>query len=47
MRRIIESTPLSVDGAIGSPHLCASERFDEEARAAALGETHDECWRIR
>ena len=29
MRRIIESTLLSVDGVIGSPHLWASERFDE------------------
>ena len=36
MRRIIESTLLSLDGVIGSPHLWASERFDEEARAAAL-----------
>lgn len=36
MRRIIESTLLSLDGVIGSPHLWASERFDEESRAAAL-----------
>jgi dihydrofolate reductase len=36
MRRIIESTLLSLDGVIGSPHLWASERFDEEARAGAL-----------
>jgi dihydrofolate reductase len=36
MRRIIESTLLSLDGVIGSPHLWASERFDAEARAAAL-----------
>jgi dihydrofolate reductase len=36
MRRVIESTLLSLDGVIGSPHLWASERFDEEARAAAL-----------
>src|SRR5947208_13910732 len=36
MRRIIESTLLSLDGVIGSPHLWASERFDEEARVAAL-----------
>ena len=36
MRRIMESTLLSLDGVIGSPHLWASKRFDEEARAAAL-----------
>lgn len=36
MRRIMESTLLSLDGVIGSPHLWASERFDEESRAAAL-----------
>ena len=36
MRRIIESTLLSLDGVIGSPHLWASERFDEQSRAAAL-----------
>jgi dihydrofolate reductase len=36
MRRIIESTLLSLDGVVGSPHLWASERFDEEARAGAL-----------
>jgi dihydrofolate reductase len=36
MRRIVESTLLSLDGVIGSPHLWASERFDEESRAAAL-----------
>jgi dihydrofolate reductase len=40
MRRIIESTLLSLDGVIGSPHLWASERFDEEARAAALEQLH-------
>ena len=38
MRRIIESTLLSLDGVIGSPHLWASERFDEESRAAALAQ---------
>jgi dihydrofolate reductase len=38
MRRIIESTLLSLDGVIGSPHLWASPRFDEEARAAALAQ---------
>jgi dihydrofolate reductase len=32
----MESTLLSLDGVIGSPHLWASERFDEESRAAAL-----------
>jgi dihydrofolate reductase len=36
MRKIIESTLLSLDGVIGAPHVWASERFDEEARAAAL-----------
>ena len=36
MRRIVESTLLSLDGVIGDPHLWASERFDDEARARAL-----------
>ena len=36
MRRVIESTLLSLDGVIGSPHLWASERFDEGSRAAAF-----------
>ena len=36
MRRVIESTLLSVDGVIGNPHTWASARFDEEARATAL-----------
>jgi dihydrofolate reductase len=36
MRRVIESTLLSLDGVIGDPHLWASERFDEESRAPAL-----------
>jgi len=36
MRRIVESTLLSLDGVIGDPHMWASERFDDEARAAAL-----------
>jgi dihydrofolate reductase len=36
MRRIIESTLLSLDGVIGGPHLWASERFDQESRTAAL-----------
>jgi dihydrofolate reductase len=38
MRRIIESTLLSLDGVIGSPHLWASERFDEGSRSAALAQ---------
>ena len=36
MRRVIESTLLSLDGVIGTPHVWASERFDDEARAVAL-----------
>jgi dihydrofolate reductase len=38
MRRIIESTLLSLDGVIGDPHIWASERFDEEARDSALAQ---------
>ena len=34
MRKIIESTLLSLDGVIGDPHVWASERFDDEARDA-------------
>lgn len=40
MRRVIESTRLSLDGVIGSSHLWASQRFDDEARAAALARIH-------
>jgi dihydrofolate reductase len=36
MRKILESTLLSLDGVIGSPHTWASERFDDEARTRAL-----------
>jgi dihydrofolate reductase len=38
MRRIVESTLLSLNGVIGDPHLWASERFDDEARAGALAQ---------
>jgi hypothetical protein len=40
MGRVVDSTLLSLDGVIGSPHLWASERLDEEARAAALEQLH-------
>jgi hypothetical protein len=36
MRQLKESTLVSLDGVIGEPHLWASERFDDEARAGAL-----------
>jgi dihydrofolate reductase len=36
MRKIIESTLVSLDGVIGDPHLWAMERFDEEAQKEAL-----------
>jgi dihydrofolate reductase len=36
MRKIIESTLVSLDGVIGDPHLWAGERFDSEARERAL-----------
>jgi dihydrofolate reductase len=38
VRRIIESTLLSLDGVIGDPHIWASERFDQEARDGALAQ---------
>jgi dihydrofolate reductase len=38
MRRIIESTLLSLDGVISDPHVWASERFDEQARDGALAQ---------
>jgi len=36
MRKIIESTLVSLDGVIGDPQAWASDYFDEEARADAL-----------
>jgi dihydrofolate reductase len=36
MRKIIESTLVSLDGVIGDPHLWAMERFDDEAQREAL-----------
>ena len=36
MRRIIESTLVSVDGVFGDPHLWATEYFDQEAQQYAL-----------
>jgi dihydrofolate reductase len=36
MRKIIESTLVSVDGVIGDPHIWADEYFDDEAAALAL-----------
>src|SRR5215475_5362478 len=36
MRRIIESTLVSIDGVIGDPHLWATDYFGDEARADAL-----------
>src|SRR5262249_10838654 len=36
MRRLIESTLLSLDGVIGEPHVWASEYFDGEAQEKAL-----------
>jgi dihydrofolate reductase len=38
MRKITESTLVSLDGVIGEPYLWASERFDDEARAGALAQ---------
>jgi dihydrofolate reductase len=38
MRKLKESTLVSLDGEIGEPHLWASERFDDEARAGALAQ---------
>src|SRR5215471_592317 len=36
MRKIVESTLVSLDGVIGDPHLWAMQRFDEEAQKEAL-----------
>ena len=36
MRKIIESTLVSLDGVIGAPHLWAGEYFDKEAQQQAL-----------
>jgi dihydrofolate reductase len=36
MRRLIESTLLTIDGVIGEPHTWASDYFDDEARERAL-----------
>jgi dihydrofolate reductase len=36
MRKIIESTLVSLDGVIGSPHLWAGDYFDKEAQQRAL-----------
>jgi dihydrofolate reductase len=36
MRRVIESTLVSLDGVIGDPQLWANEYFDEEAERSAL-----------
>ena len=36
MRKIIESTLVSVDGVIGDPHLWATDYFDSEAEKHAL-----------
>src|SRR5919201_490724 len=36
MRKIIESTLVSLDGVIGDPHVWASEYFDDAARRHAL-----------
>jgi len=36
MRKIIESTLVSLDGVIGDPHLWAMERFDDDAQKEAL-----------
>jgi dihydrofolate reductase len=37
MRKIIESTLVSLDGIIGDPHLWAMKSFDAEAQKEALG----------
>jgi dihydrofolate reductase len=36
MRKVIESTLVSLDGVIGDPQVWANESFDEEAVATAL-----------
>jgi len=36
MRKIIESTLMSLDGVIGDPHLWATDYFDSEAEKCAL-----------
>src|SRR5215471_18335948 len=36
MRRIIESTLVSLDGVTGDPHIWAMERFDDDAQKEAL-----------
>src|SRR5215510_14542316 len=36
MRKIIESTLVSLDGVFGDPHIWATEYFDEEAERYAL-----------
>src|SRR5215475_3949113 len=36
MRKIIESTLVSVDGVFGDPHIWATEYFDQEAESYAL-----------
>lgn len=36
MRKIIESTLVSLDGVIGTPHLWAGDYFDKEAQQQAL-----------
>jgi dihydrofolate reductase len=36
MRKVIESTLVSLDGVIGDPQVWANEYFDEEAVATAL-----------
>src|SRR5262249_34340971 len=36
MRKIIESTLVSLDGVIGDPHLWAMERFDDDAQQEAF-----------
>jgi hypothetical protein len=36
MRRIVESTLVSLDGVFGDPHLWAAEYFDDETEAHAL-----------
>src|SRR5215471_4303913 len=40
MRKIIESTLVSLDGVIGDPHLWAMERFDDDAQKEALEGLH-------
>src|SRR5215471_14695288 len=36
MRRIIESTLVSLDGVTGDPHLWAMQRFDDDSQKEAL-----------